>query len=260
MGVINLSPESFYSGSIVSTEKELVRRVEEMEREGADLIDIGAVSSAPYRWTWIDEELEVERLKDALNKIMGITDLPISVDTFRYKPAEMALRLGADAINDVTGLAHSPEIARLVSDQGASMILVANDVRCEGDVVKGIEQRLEAALKLAIDRGIPHDKIVVDPGIGFHRRCARKWYEVDAEIIARLRELGALGRPICVGISRKSFLGALTEISDPRDRGNVSRGAEAIAVLNGAHMIRTHDVLQTLQVVRVAEFIRRMVR
>ncbi len=252
MGVINVSPESFYKGSVRMTPEDVSTAAAEMEEQGADIIDLGAMSSAPYLDTWIDEETEVERIRWALKAIRDVTDLPVSLDSFRPKPVLEGLRIGVDAVNDVFGLAHLKDVLREIAESRASLIIVARDVR-EGDVMEGIVARLRASVSLALEAGMSEERIVVDPGIGFHRSHADlKWYQVDLEVLRRLRELKVLGRPVLVGCSRKSFIGKLTGREDPGERLYGSIASEAIAVLHGADAIRTHNVRETLDAVRLA--------
>lgn len=252
MGVINVSPESFYKGSVRRTPEEVARAAAEMEEQGADVIDLGAMSSAPYLETWIDEETEAERIRWALRAIRDATDLPVSVDSFRPRPVLEALRMGADAVNDVFGLANLRAVLREIADSGASLILMARDVE-RGDVIEGIRSRLRASVETALGAGIEEGRILIDPGIGFHRNHSElKWYQVDLEILRRLREVRALGRPVLVGCSRKSFIGKLTGRDDPEQRLFGSIASEAIAVLQGADAVRTHNVRETLDAVRIA--------
>jgi len=252
MGVINVSPESFYKGSVRRSPEEVARAASEMEEQGADVIDVGAMSSAPYLETWIDEETEAERIKWALKAIRDATDLPVSVDSFRPRPVLEALRMGAEAVNDVYGLAHLKPVLREIAESGAALVLMARDVE-SGDVIEGIIRRLRASVEAALDAGIEEERILIDPGIGFHRNHRDlKWYQVDLEILRRLREIRALGRPVLVGCSRKSFIGKLTGREDPEQPLYGSIASEAIAVLQGADVVRTHNVRETLDAVRMA--------
>ncbi|GBC71039.1 Dihydropteroate synthase [Candidatus Calditenuaceae archaeon HR02] len=261
MGVINVSPESFYKGSVRLTPEEVSRAAAEMEEEGADLIDIGAMSSAPYLETWIDEDLEVERVRMALKAVREVTDLPISLDSFRPKPVLEGLRLGVDAVNDVYGLAYLKGVIRDIVDSGASLIIMARNVK-SGDPIVGITSMLRGSISLALEAGMSEEMLIVDPGIGFHRsHKSLKWYEFDLEVLRRLGEVKALGRPVLIGCSRKSFIGKITGKTDPADRLSGSLAAETIAVLQGADIVRTHNIRETLDSISVASaFIKRPIR
>jgi len=255
MGVINVSPESFFPGSVRRSPREVAETAVRMVEAGAEVIDVGGMSSAPYKEVWVDEDVEAERLKYAVRAVKDAVNVPVSADTFRARAAETALREGAEMVNDVTGLRHSPEIADLVREYSASLMVMANDLAGDVDVVEGILSQLRYSLKTALEKGVEAGKIIVDPGVGFHRRHAKKWYVVDGEILRRLGELRVLGQPICVGVSRKSFIGKVTGKDDPADRLYGSVAAEALAVLNGADMVRTHNPAETLDAVKVASLV-----
>ncbi len=255
MGVINVSPESFFPGSVRRTPEEVAETAAAMVEAGAEIIDVGGMSSAPYKEVWVSEDVEVERLRWAVRAVRDAVDVPVSADTFRARAAEAALREGAEMVNDVTGLRNSPEIAVLVKEYSASLIVMANDVGRDVDVIEGVLNQLKASLETAKRHGVEPDRVVIDPGVGFHRRHAKKWYVVDGEIVRRLGELRVLGRPICVGVSRKSFLGKVTGRDDPAMRVYGSVAAEALAAYNGADIIRTHNPAESLDAIKVASHI-----
>jgi dihydropteroate synthase len=255
MGVINVSPESFFPGSVRRTPEEVAETAAAMVEAGAEIIDVGGMSSAPYKEVWVSEEVEVERLRWAVRAVRDAVDVPVSADTFRARAAEAALREGAEMVNDVTGLRNSPEIAVLVKEYSASLIVMANDVGGDVDVMEGVLNQLKASLETAERHGVEPDRVVIDPGVGFHRRHAKKWYVVDGEIVRRLGELRVLCRPICVGVSRKSFIGKVTGRDDPAMRVYGSVAAEALAAYNGADIIRTHNPAESLDAIKVASHI-----
>jgi dihydropteroate synthase len=255
MGVINVSPESFFPGSVRRTPEEVAETAAAMVEAGAEIIDVGGMSSAPYKEVWVSEDVEVERLRWAVRTVRDAVDVPVSADTFRARAAEAALREGAEMVNDVTGLRNSPEIAVLVKEYSASLIVMANDVGGDVDVIEGVLNQLKASLETAERHGVEPDRVVIDPGVGFHRRHAKKWYVVDGEIVRRLGELRVLGRPICVGVSRKSFIGKVTGRDDPAMRVYGSVAAEALAAYNGADIIRTHNPAESLDAIKVASHI-----
>ena len=258
IGVINVSPESFYKGSIKLSYEDVAETAKIMEQAGADIIDVGGMSTAPYLETLIEEEVEAERISWAVEAVKSAVKLPVSADTSRPKPVMAAIKAGADIINDVTGLRAQPRIARLVAEHGLSLILCASklgDLKDSDDAPMAAIKSLKESIQVAMKNGVESNRIVVDPGIGFHRSTGLPWFEVDLSLIRGLRKLRVLGKPIIVGVSRKSFLGAVTGRDKPEDRLASSIAAEAIAVILGAHGIRVHDVAEAFDAVRVAEAI-----
>jgi dihydropteroate synthase len=272
MAVLNLSPESFYKASVAVGDA--VERALELEKH-ADILDVGAMSTAPYLETWIPPEKELERIRAVLPEIIKNVKVPVSVDTYRPQVAEYALKVGASVINDVTGGKLYPEMCRIVADHGASVVLVAR----EKEPNRGLQpiDRVMNALKESIDHfekcGVEPNKIVIDPGIGFPLLPPRDepyvvrgeyrhgdenwpWWKWDLHILTNLQRLKALGKPILVGVSRKSFLRRVTGVERPEEVLPASVAAEAIAVLNGANVIRTHNPQETKQAARLAEAIR----
>ena len=291
-GVVNLSPESFHPDSVHTRGEDLLSVALGMVEAGAALIDLGARSTAPYLDTAISEAEERDRLARAVELLARKIPVPISADTARPEPARAALEAGARVINDVSGL-RDPAVAALVVKHSASVIVMASpDLRGSGegavrpvpgashtdaaapagvgsggpssttlepsrDPVATVTTLLAAALERARAAGIPEDRIVVDPGIGFFRDEGIPWHAWDCAVLAELAALRRLGRPICVGVSRKSFLGALTGRTRPDERLAGSLAATVVAVWNGTSLIRTHDVAETLDAIRVAERFRR---
>ena len=257
VGAINVSPESFYPGSVAATEDSVKQRAERMAAEGADLLDIGAMSTAPYLPTEIPEAEEIQRVTWAIGIVRGVASLPLSVDTTRSRVALAALDAGADVINDVSGLRRDPGMGEIVAKRARGAILMASEIAPEArDPIGTVRGLLEETLQIVWRVGVPEHRIVVDPGIGFFRKAALPWYEWDCEVLRRLGDLKTLDRPLLVGVSRKSFIGQLLGQADPAERLAGSLAATAVAVVNGAHMIRTHDVGPSREVVRVAEALR----
>lgn len=259
MGVINVSPESFYKGSIAYTTQDITKRVLAMIEEGADLIDIGGMSTAPYLNTLIPVSEEVERITRAIRAVRDITDITLSVDTFRAEVAEAALKLGADVINDVTGLRGDPKLINVLAEYNPSIIICA---RVAPPIVgkNPMDLTLEAlseTLKLIESKGLDLEKVTIDPCIGFHRFSEIPWYVWDLTVLSKLDEMRSLGRPILVGVSRKSFIGVVLNKEKPEDRLFGSLAFTAVAVLKGVHVIRTHDVSPTREVVMALESFKR---
>lgn len=256
VGVINVSPESFFGGSIVRGERKLARTAERMVEEGAAILDLGAMSTAPYLQTAVSAEVERDRLVRAVRCVRRVVSVPISVDTPRARVAAAALDAGAAILNDVHGLRLDREM-RHVARHAAGLFLMANEERRGGSGRIGmVRASLRRSLAIADAAGIALQRVVLDPGVGFFRHCRRPWHEVDATILGALGELNALGRPLLVGVSRKSFLGRLTGRERPEERLAASLAAAAVAVAHGAAMIRAHDVAATVDAVRVAEALR----
>lgn len=279
VGVINVSPESFHAGSVYRGDEAVLRAGLAMVEAGAALIDVGARSTAPYLSTAIDEAEETTRLAHAVELLAAKLPVPISADTPRPAPARAALEAGARVINDVSCL-RDPALARLVAAHDASLILMAapdpiapttgrararQRAVSRGSIasrrlatsrrspVSIVRDLLAAGLRRARAARISAHRIVIDPGIGFFRGESVPWPEWDLRVLAGLRALRTLGRPVAVGVSRKSFLGAVLERPDTADRLAGSLAATALAVAHGAALIRTHDVAETRDAVRVAQ-------
>jgi len=247
MGALNVSPESFYAGSVPANLDALVATALIMVEAGASIVDVGARSTAPYRSADITPDEERHRLGRAVEALVAKLPVPVSADTSRATVAEAALEAGARIVNDVSGLA-DPAMGRIVRSHDASVILMAHpDVAPSPrpDPVPAVRAGLSAALERARHAKIADEHIVLDPGIGFFRDEALPWHEWDVRVLAGLEELHDLGRPLAIGVSRKSFIGALTGRADPAERLAGSLAATAIAVMHGAALIRTHDVAET---------------
>ncbi len=251
MGVINLSKESFYSGSVVRADSVLESALKMIE-DGADLIDVGARSTWPLARK-ISKEEERSRLIPAIRQLRDIS-VPLSVDTMFSDLASCALDEGADIINDVSGFTSDERMADTVREYHCPVILMASD-RFPGDPVgmDAVMPSLAGIISQAEKIGIDPDSIIIDPAIG--RWTQKKLPLYDYETIDTLGRLRILGKPILAAISRKSFIGeTLNKPAEARLYGSLA--ATAIAVRNGAHIIRTHDVAPTVDAVRVAEHAR----
>src|SRR5467141_525357 len=252
MGVINVSPESFHAGSVYHGDEAVLTAGLGMVEAGAALIDVGARSSAPYLPTGISESEETERLVRAVGMLAAKLPVPVSADTSRPAVARAALQAGARVVNDVSALAE-PALGRAVVEHDAGLVVGASAARRVGaDAAR--PARAEGGLS---EMGRVEERIVLDPGIGFFRDAGVPWHVWDVAVLAGLPALAGLGRPLCVGVSRKSFVGAITGREDPAARLPGSLAATAAAVLGGASLIRTHDVAETVDAVRVAERVRR---
>lgn len=260
MLALNVSPESFYKVSVKTSEDQLIETVIKALDEGASIIDIGGKSTAPYLDTWVPPAEESRRVTWAIRVLRenaGVKN-PISVDTTRAIVAEAALNAGADIVNDVYGLS-DPDMARVAAEYEAPLILGARVERPDGkDPVEAVLEALRDSIRKAVKAGVDEESIIIDPAIGFNRPKDRPWYWWDSTLIARLEELRVLGRPILIGVSRKSFIGEITGRRDPAERLPGSLAATAIAVYNGAHIVRSHDVRDAIDAVKMAFFVRKV--
>ncbi len=251
MGVINLSSESFYKGSVVHSDS-VLDAAQKMINEGADFIDVGARSTWPLAHK-ISKEEERSRLIPAIKKLQDII-VPVSVDTMFADIAGEALDAGAEIINDVSGFTADPEMIEVAKHHNCPMILMASN-KVPGDPVgmNSVIDSLERIICGAESEGIASDNIIIDPAIG--KWTPEKLPMYDYEAINTVQRLRIFGKPILAAISRKSFIGeTLNKPANERLYGSLA--AAAIAVRNGAHIIRTHDVAPTVDAVRVAEKVR----
>ncbi|MEM3143109.1 MAG: dihydropteroate synthase [Candidatus Nitrosotenuis sp.] len=260
MGIINASPESFYKES-VKTGQKIADTAKNMESEGADFIDVGGMSTAPYLSTVISEKEEQRRVVLAIKKIQDATNLPISVDTCRAQVAMAALEMGVETINDVSGLKYDPQMIHVVAKYAPSLILCAHGKKASGNLLEQTKTFLKQSIALAKSAGINNDKIVIDPAIGFFRKRAQgpfytkiasDWAKRDLQVLENIPSI-KMGYPILISASNKSFIGKIIQSENPQDRIFGSLTAEAISVINGADIIRTHNVAQTRQVMLIAQ-------
>jgi len=255
MGIINLSPESFYEGSVFLKKEEIITKVREMVDQRCDFIDVGGRSTAPNVKP-ISIDTEKERVLPVLKALLDEISVPISVDTQYTAVAEEALKLGCHILNDVSGLKTDPKMIELLKEYDCPIIIMATH-KVPGDclTVNEIIQALRITIALLNKNNIDSTKIIIDPGIG--KWVSTKLSQYNLKIIDQLQSLRALGKPILVGISRKSFIGDILQKPDPADRLIGSLAATAIAIYNGAHIIRTHDVGTTYDIVKISESLRR---
>ncbi len=262
MGILNTSPESFYKKSI-SIGKERIRdTVSRMEDEGADFIDVGGMSTAPYLSTMISEKTETSRIIKAVKIIQQTSNLPISVDTSRATVAEEALELGVDIINDVSGLKYDPMMPKTIEKYCPSLVLCAYSKKTvTGNQILKTKYLLKESLKIAKSANIPKSKIVLDPAIGFFRKAGKGFLftKINSDHVQRdlliLKNLSSIksGSPILVSVSNKSFIGKILKKKNPIDRIYGSIAAELVAIRNGANIIRTHNVEKTKNAMAIAQ-------
>ena len=250
MGILNVTPDSFSDGGKFNTIDRALYRVEEMAKEGVDILDIGGESTRPGYIPVSDEE-EIDRISTVINKIKSSFDIPISLDTYKSKVAMAGIAAGVDMINDIWGLKYDPELARVIAGAGIPCCLMHN--RKEAVYRNCIEEvlwDLEESLDLAHRAGIDDAKIILDPGVGFG-----KTYENNLEIIDRLEMLHSLGYPILLGASRKSVVGLTLDLP-PSECVEGTLVTSVYAVLKGATFVRVHDVKENVRAIKMAEAIR----
>lgn len=262
MGILNLSPESFFKKSIATDREMIANKTREMESQGADFIDVGGMSTAPYLKTIVSQKTESERITRAIKIIQRVSNLQISVDTCRSEVAKAALELGVDIINDISGLKYDKDMPKIVGKYNPSLVLCAfSKGLVKGNQITQTKNLLRKSIAIAKSVRISSNHIVVDPAIGFFRKKGKgkfftrinsDWIKRDLLVLNNLHSIN-LGYPLLVSVSRKSFIGNLLKIKNPNDRLYGSLAAESIAVLNGANIIRTHNVQETKEVITIAQ-------
>ena len=256
MGIINITSDSFYEPSQCNSTDEVLAKAEKMTREGADFLDLGAESSRPGSKP-ISEQEEIDKLIPVISSLVKITDIPISVDTYKPIVAKEALKAGAKIINDITGLQKSPEMADVISMYDAGVVLMhmqgspvtMQESPSYKNVVQEVKEFLEESIKISKTAGILLDQIAIDPGIGFGKNQKH-----NLEIINKLEMFLELEKPILIGVSRKSFIGNILKLP-PEARLEGSLAASVIGVTKGASIIRTHDVKETRNAIKITEAI-----
>ena len=251
MGILNVTPDSFSDGGRFNEVERAVEHAQRMAEEGADIIDIGAESTRPGHEP-VSASTEIARLLPVLEALQGKIDCPISVDTMKAPVAEAALKAGATIINDVWGFTRDSRLAPLAAEEGAAIVLMHNRETIDPtiDIVEDMLRFLGASLKMALEAGVPREKIALDPGIGFG-----KTLEQNLEALVSISKLKELGCAVLVGASRKSMIGKIIPSeTDERLPGTIA--LHTAAILKGADVIRVHDVKEAVQAARVADRLR----
>ena len=253
MGVLNVTPDSFSDGGRFLDPPAAIEQARRLAAEGADIIDVGAELTRPYGGMRpVSPEEERARLEPILPAVATI-GIPVSIDTIKASVAAWALEAGAAIVNDVWGLQRDADMARIIAEHGAPVIIMHNRETTDAhiDIIADVDEFFSRSLEIAWTAGIARDRIVLDPGIGFG-----KTPEQSMACIAKLEKFRSFGLPLLVGASRKRFIASVTP-SEPTERLGGSLAANMIAAENGAAIIRTHDVAPTLQALAVAAAIRR---
>ncbi|NIM97464.1 MAG: dihydropteroate synthase [candidate division Zixibacteria bacterium] len=258
MGILNVTPDSFSDGGRFFKSEDAVRQGMKMAEEGADLIDVGGESTRPGSDPLPKEE-ELSRVIPVISSLVKKTDIPISIDTYKADVARQALDAGAQMINDISALWFDPEMKKVVREFQVPVVLMhikgtpknmQKDPSYE-DVIPEITEYLKQSIEIAQDGGIDRHKIIIDPGIGFGKRL-----QDNLNILKNLKEFSILKCPILIGVSRKSFIGKILDLP-VEERLEGSLAALAAAVMNGANIVRVHDVKQSKRVAGVADAILR---
>jgi len=257
MGILNITPDSFSDGGLFAGHDAAVDHARSMASRGADIIDIGGESTRPGAEPLTEEE-ELRRILPVIECVARELPVPLSVDTYKAGVARKALAAGASIVNDISGLRFSSDMARVVADHDAAVILMhikgtPRNMQANpeyGDVVGEITDYLEESAAIAHKAGVGKDRILIDPGIGFGKTVRH-----NLEIIDRLEEFRALGFPIVIGTSRKRFIGTVLNIAEPKDRVEGTAATVALAIQRGAHIVRVHDVGYMAKVARMTDAI-----
>jgi len=244
MGVLNVTPDSFSDGGKYYDKRRAVEGAALMAAEGADIIDVGGESTRPGARD-IGAEEEASRVIPVIETISKRLGVKISVDTRKARVAEAAMKAGASIINDISGLRYDPEMARVAARYGATVIVMHSkgsprdmqNAPRYGDLIGEIRSGLRQSIRIARAAGVDEKKIIIDPGIGFGKTVRH-----NLEILKRLGELKSLGRPICIGTSRKSFIGKILNIREANGRLAGTIATCVAAIINGADILRVHDV------------------
>ena len=249
MGILNVTPDSFSDGGKFNNMDSALKHAEEMIRDGADIIDIGGESTRPGHQVITDEE-EIARVTPVIEAVKRNFDIPVSIDTYKSAVAEAALQAGADLVNDIWGFRYDEKVAQLTAEYGAACCLMHN--RHEpvyNDFLQDVADDMKECLRIAKNAGIPDDKIILDPGVGFG-----KTFEHNLMITNHFDVLLRLGYPVLLGISRKSMIGLALDLPvDERVEGTLA--TSVIGVMKGCSFVRVHDIKENRRAIQMTEAI-----
>ena len=256
MGILNITPDSFYKESRVISVNTALKRADKMIREGADILDIGGESSRPGS-NPVSEEEELKRILPVINALIKKFDIPVSVDTYKSAVARVVLEEGVSIINDICGLRFDPNMAKTIASANAGVIIMhisgKPKTMQKNPSYKSLMREITASLKRSIKQAVSSDikgsSIIVDPGIGFGKNFSH-----NITILKKLKQLQKLKKPILLGLSRKSFIGKILDLPvEERLEGSIA--ASVLGIINGAQILRTHDVKETKRALVVADAI-----
>lgn len=251
MGILNVTPDSFSDGGKYNRLDAALFHAEEMLREGAAILDVGGESTRPG-YTRISDEEEIQRTAPVIEALTARFDAPVSVDTYKSRVAEAAVRAGASLINDIWGFKADQEMAAVAAKSGVACCLMHNrEEAVYEDFMREVAEDLRASVEIARDAGVTDDRIILDPGVGFG-----KTYEQNLEVIARLEELCRLGFPVLLGTSRKSVIGRTLDLpADQRTEGTLV--TTVYGVQKGCAFVRVHDIKENLRAIQMTRALMR---
>ncbi len=259
MGVLNVTPDSFSDGGKYFDKRKAVLRAVRMAGEGAGIIDVGGESTRPGARD-ISAREEISRVIPVIEILSRKLDIPISIDTRKAEVARLAIEAGAKIINDVSGLKYDPDMAKVAAKSGAELIVMhmkgsPRDMQSSPrykNLISEIKSALGESIEIALTAGVDKNKIIIDPGIGFGKTTSH-----NLEILNRLGEFKALGAPICIGVSRKSFIGKILGLDKTESRFAGTIAACVAAIMKGADILRVHDVKEIVEAAAITDRILR---
>ena len=251
MGIVNVTPDSFSGDGLGGNQEAAVLQGRRMVHEGADFLDVGGESTRPGHVP-ISTADEISRTETVVQRLSRDSGVPVSIDTYKLEVAEAGVAAGASILNDIWGLTRSPAIANLAARHECALVVMHNQDGTDyaGDLMAEVKRFLRESARLAVEAGIPRERVIIDPGIGFGKTADQNWV-----VMRRLEELKELGLPILIGTSRKSFIGKLLDLP-VGERVEGTAATIAAAVLRGADIVRVHDVEAMTRVARVADQMR----
>ncbi|MGF7015786.1 dihydropteroate synthase [Ornithinibacillus bavariensis] len=236
MGILNVTPDSFSDGGSYTTVEKAVEQAVEMERYGADIIDIGGESTRPDHDP-ISVEEELRRVLPMIKAVKEAVKIPISIDTYKAETARQAVEAGADIINDVWGAKREPEIAKVAAEYNVPIILMHNRTNENYiSIMEDMKRDLEESIRIAIKAGVPKENIILDPGIGFAKNAHH-----NLVVMNNLEKLTEMGYPLLLATSRKRFIGSVLDLP-PVERDNGTGATTCLGIMKGAQMVRVHNV------------------
>ncbi len=250
MGILNITPDSFSDGGKYNNLEIVIQRVKEMQVDGADIIDIGAESTRPYKGSEkISAEQEMERLIPALEAVLPYCKVPVSIDTYKARVAEEALKCGAHIINDVWGLQYDVDMAGVVAKYDVPVVVMhnRNEISYPEGIMNDINHFLKKSIAIGIENGIKRENIIIDPGIGFAKTVEQNLY-----IMSKLEQLQVLGCPVLLGTSRKRFIGEVLELP-VNDRVEGTIATAVLGKMKGVQIHRVHDIKQVKRTLKMMD-------